>query len=159
MAPRDPFVRAVLRGVLVVVAVVITLYVIFLLRQPLTWLVIAAFVAIAMSGPVNLFSRVMKRGFAIALAYLLLILIPVGVGAALIPSIVGQAEDLANDVPEYAQDVTDFVNDNETLRDLDEKYDFTSEIESAAGDIPGKIGDAAGILRDIGVGVVNSLFA
>lgn len=159
MTPRDPFVRAVLRGVLVVVAVVITLYIIFLLRQPLTWLVIAAFVAIAMSGPVNLFSRVMKRGFAIALAYLLLILIPVGIGAALIPSIVGQAEDLANDVPEYARDVTDFVNDNETLRDLNEKYDFTSEIESAAGDLPSRIGDAAGVLRDIGVGIVSSIFA
>jgi predicted PurR-regulated permease PerM len=159
MAPRDPFVRAVLRGVLVVVAVVITLWVIFLLRQPLTWLVIAAFVAIAMSGPVNLFGRVMKRGFAIALAYLLLILIPVGIGAALIPSIVGQAEDLANDVPEYAQDVTEFVNDNETLRDLNEKYDFTSEIESAASDLPSRIGDAAGVLRDIGVGVVSSIFA
>jgi predicted PurR-regulated permease PerM len=159
MAPRDPFVRAVLRGVLVVVAVVITLYVIFLLRQPLTWLVIASFVAIAMSGPVNLFSRVMKRGFAIALAYLLLILIPVGIGAALIPSIVEQAEDLANNVPDYAKDVTNFVNDNETLRDLNDKYDFTSEIESAASDLPGRIGDAAGVLRDIGVGIVSSIFA
>ena len=159
MTPRDPFGRAVLRTVLIVVAVALTLYVIVLLRQPLTWIVIAAFLAIAMSGPVNLLHRHMKRGLAIALAYVVLLLIPVGVGALLIPSIVGQAEDLAADVPEYAQDVTDFVNDNSTLSDLNQKYDFTSEIESAAGNLPGKIGDAAGILRDIGVGVVSSIFA
>ena len=159
MTPRDPFGRAVLRTVLIVVAVALTLYVIFLLRQPLTWIVIAGFIAIGMSGPVNLLSRRMKRGLAIALAYGLLILIPLGLGALLIPDIVGQAEDLAGDVPGYAQDVTDFVNDNETLRDLNEQFDITSEIESAAGDIPGKIGDAAGILQDIGVGIVNRVFA
>jgi predicted PurR-regulated permease PerM len=159
MTPRDPFGRAVLRAVLIVVAVAVVLYVIVLLRRPITWIVIAAFLAIAMSGPVNLLQRRMKRGLAIGLSYLVLILIPIGIGAALIPSIVGQAEDLAGDVPGYAQDVTEFVNDNETLSDLNQKYDFTSEIESAAGDIPGKIGDAAGILRDIGVGIVNSIFA
>jgi predicted PurR-regulated permease PerM len=159
MTPRDPFGRAVLRAVLIVVVVAAVLYVIVLLRRPITWIVIALFLAVAMSGPVNLLQRRMKRGLAIALAYLVLILIPIGIGAALIPSIVGQAEDLAADVPGYAQDVTEFVNDNETLSDLNQKYDFTSEIESAAGDFPGKIGDAAGILRDIGVGIVNSIFA
>ncbi len=159
MTPRDPFGRAVLRTVLIVVAVAFTLYVIYLLRQPLTWIVIAAFIAVAMSGPVNVLSRVMKRGPAIALSYLALILVPVAVGALLIPEIVGQAEDLANDIPGYAQDVTEFVQDNETLNDLNEKYDFTSEIESAASELPSQIGDAAGILSDIGIGVVNSVFA
>jgi predicted PurR-regulated permease PerM len=159
MTPRDAFGRAVLRAVLIVVVVALVLYLIVLLRRPITWIVIAAFLAIAMAGPVNLLARRMKRGLAIAICYVALVLIPVGIAAALIPSLVGQGEDLAADVPGYAQDVTNFVNDNQTLRDLNEKYDFTSEIESAAGDIPGKIGDAAGILRDIGVGIVNGIFA
>jgi predicted PurR-regulated permease PerM len=150
-------VRAILRTVVVVVVVALTLYVIYVLRTPLSWLVIAAFIAIAMSGPVNLFQRKMRRGFAIALAYLILILIPAGLGVLLVPSLVGQAEDLAGDVPEYAQDVTDFVNNNDTLRDINEKYDITGEIENAAANI--QIGDAAGILSDIGVGLVNSIFA
>jgi predicted PurR-regulated permease PerM len=159
MTPRDPFGRAVLRAVLIVVVVALVLYLIVLLRRPITWIVIALFLAVAMSGPVNLLQRRMKRGLAIALAYLALVAIPIGIAAALIPSIVGQAEDLAADVPGYAQDVTEFVNDNKTLSDLNEKYDFTSEIESAAGDLPGRVGDAAGILRDIGVGIVSSVFA
>jgi predicted PurR-regulated permease PerM len=151
--------RGIVRIVIVVVCAALALYIVYRLRKPISWLVIAAFIAVAMTGPVNLLHRVMKRGLAIACAYLALALIPIGIGAALIPGLVGQAEDLAQDVPSYAQDVTDFVNDNETLSNLNEKYDFTSEIESAASKLPSKIGDAANILKDIGVGVVNSVFA
>jgi predicted PurR-regulated permease PerM len=160
MTPRDPLGRAALRTVLTVVAVALALYVIYALREPITWLVIAAFIAVAMSGPVNLLQRWLKRrGLAIAIAYMVLILIPIGLGALLIPSLVGQVEDLADNVPEYAQDVTEFVQENKTLNDLNEKYDFTSEIESLASELPSRIGDAAGVLQDIGVGVVNSIFA
>ncbi len=159
MTPRDPFGRAVLRGVLIVVSVAIVLYLIVLLQRPLTWLVIAGFIAVAMSGPVNLLERHMKRGLAIALAYVALVMVPIGLGALLIPSLVGQIENLAANVPEYAQDVTSFVQDNNTLNDLNDKYNFTAEIQSAADDLPSRIGDAAGVLQDIGVGVVNSIFA
>jgi predicted PurR-regulated permease PerM len=159
MTPRDPLGRAALRTVLIVVSVALALYLIVLLQRPLTWLVIAAFLAVAMSGPVNVLQRHMKRGLAIAITYLVLIMIPIGLGALLIPSLVGQIEDLAGNVPQYAQDVTDFVQENNTLNDLNDKYDFTSELQSAADDLPSKIGDAAGVLQDIGVGVVNSIFA
>jgi predicted PurR-regulated permease PerM len=159
MRPRDPFGHAVLRTVLTVVVVALALYLVYLLRKPISWLVIAAFIAIAMSGPVNILHRRMRRGPAVALAYLALVMVPIGLGALLIPNIVGQIEDLAGNVPQYAQDVTDFVNQNQTLNDLNEKYDFTGELQSLADDLPSKIGDAAGVLQDIGVGVVNSIFA
>jgi predicted PurR-regulated permease PerM len=151
--------RLILRAVLIVVAVVIILYVIYLLRKPLSWLVIAAFIAIAVSGPVNVLSRHMKRGFAIAIVYLALVLIPIGVLSLLIPSMVSQAEELAGNAPQYAQDVTDFVNRNETLRNLNEDYDITTKLQDEAEQLPSKIGDAAGTLRDIGIGFVNSVFA
>jgi predicted PurR-regulated permease PerM len=151
--------RLILRTVLIVVAVAMALYVIYLLRKPLSWLVIAAFIAVAVSGPVNVLSRHMKRGFAIALVYVALILIPVALGALLIPGIVNQAEDLASNAPQYARDVSDFVDENETLRNLNDKYDITSKLQEEAGKLPDKIPDAAGTLRDIGVGVVNSVFA
>ena len=38
---------------LTVVTVAITLYLVYLLRQPITWLVIAAFIALALSAPVG----------------------------------------------------------------------------------------------------------
>ena len=54
--------RAIVRIVLTVVACVLALYLIYLLRKPLTWIFIAGFIAIALSGPVNFLQRRMRRG-------------------------------------------------------------------------------------------------
>jgi predicted PurR-regulated permease PerM len=151
--------RTVLRTVLIVLTVVFTVYLVYLLRKPISWLVIAAFVAIAVSGPVAALNHRMPRGLAIATVYLTLLAVPILLATLLIPPLVGQAEDLAQDVPGYVQDVEDFVNDNETLSNLNEDYDIVSKLEEEAGKLPGKIGDAANILSDIGVGLVNSVFA
>jgi len=155
----DLSVRAILRTVLVVLVVVLTVYIIYLLRKPIAWLVIAGFIAVAMSGPVALLSRRMPRGLAIATAYGSLIAIPILLAALLIPPLVGQAEELANDVPTYVADVKEFVNDNDTLRGLNEDYDIVGKLEEEAAKLPGQIGNATEILGDIGVGLVNSIFA
>jgi predicted PurR-regulated permease PerM len=159
MPTVDSTPRAIARAVLVAAAVVLFIYVLYLLRKPLSWLVIAAFIAVAAAGPVNVLQRRMKRGPAIAIVYIVLVLIPVGLGALLIPPLVGEVKDLADNAPEYAQDVTEYVNDNKTLNDLNEDYDITTKLEEEAEKLPEKIPDAAGVLSDIGVGLVNSIFA
>jgi predicted PurR-regulated permease PerM len=70
-APVSPVfsTRALVRTVLTVIAVVIALYVVYLLRKPLTWIFIAGFLAIALSGPVSFLQRRMRRGLAITLVY------------------------------------------------------------------------------------------
>jgi predicted PurR-regulated permease PerM len=55
--------------------------------------------------------------------------------------------------------VTRFVQDNDTLRSLNEDYNITEELEKQAGKLPDQLGGAAGTLRDVGLGIVNSLFA
>ncbi len=57
----DP--SAVARVVVTVLSVLAVVGVLYLLRQPLTWFFLAAFLAIAVSGPVAFFSRRMPRGF------------------------------------------------------------------------------------------------
>lgn len=151
--------RSIARTVLIVVGVLMILYVLYLLRKPVSWLVIAAFIAVAAAGPVNVLQRRMRRGFAIALTYIVIVLIPIGLGALLIPPIVSQVEDLANNAPEYVQDIEDYVNKNETLNNLNQDYDITTKLEEEAQKLPEKIPDAAGALSDIGVGFVNSVFA
>ena len=151
--------RAVLRVVLIVVAVVLTLWLMYLLRRPLTWIFIAAFLAIALSGPITVLSRHVRRGFAVAIVYLLLILTPFALIGLLIPPIVTQANNLVQNLPEYAQEVTQFVNENERLRQLQDDYDITGKLEEQAEKLPARLGDAAGVLGDIGVGLVNSIFA
>jgi predicted PurR-regulated permease PerM len=154
-----PTARAVLRIVLVVVLVVLALWLIYLLRRPLTWIFIAGFLAIALSGPVNYLARRMRRGLAIALVYVGLILFPVLIGAILVPPVVEQLNNLIQNLPAYAGDLQEFVSENERLRTLEEDYNITAELQKQAATLPGRVGDAAGILSDIGLGLVNSIFA
>ncbi len=151
--------RTVLRTVLVVLTVVVTVYVLYLLRRPLSWLVIAAFLAIAVSGPVSLFARRMPRGLAIASVYAMLIAVPLILAALLVPPLVSQGEELVNDIPGYVDDVEEFVNDNKTLSNLNEDYNITGKLQEEAAKLPGQIGNATETLSDIGVGIVNSIFA
>ena len=151
--------RVVVRIVLIVLAVCGALVLIWMLRRPLSWLVMAMFIAVALSGPVTYLSRYMKRGLAIAVVYLTVMLIPLILAALIIPSLVTQANDLVGKAPQYAQDLTNFVERNDRLNDLEQKYDITGTLEEQAAKLPSKIGDAAGTLRDLGVGIVNSIFA
>jgi predicted PurR-regulated permease PerM len=162
-APTTPppflTIRATLRVVLVVVAVVFTLLLIYVLRRPLTWIFVAAFIAIALSGPITFLERWMKRGFAIAIVYICLILTPFALIGLLVPPIVTQANTLVRNLPDYAREFTEFVNGNEQLRQLQEDYDLTGKLEEQAEKLPSRLGDAAGVLSDIGLGIVNSVFA
>ena len=150
--------RAVLRVVLIVVAVVLILYLIYLLRHPIGLLIIATFIAVALSGPVNYLGRHMRRGFAITIVYIGLLLAPIGIAALVVPPVVTQVETFATNAPRYASDVRDYIEKNGTLRGLQNKYDIGGQIQKKAAQLPSKIGDAATVLGDIGLGIVNSVF-
>ena len=151
-------VRSVVRVTLTIISVVIVLWLIYLLRQPIGWIVVAGFIAIALSGPVNLLERKMKRGFAMALVYLALILAPFALIGILVPPIVNEANKLVQNFPDYAAQVQDFVNNNDTLAELEQDYDLTGKLREEAEKLPARLGDAAGLLSDIGLGLVNSIF-
>jgi predicted PurR-regulated permease PerM len=159
MTAADVNLRAVLRIVLVIVGVVVLLYLLYLLRRPIGWIVLATFIAVAMSAPVNLMARHMHRGVAIFLSYLGLLLVPVLLALILVPPIVNGVDDLATRAPQYAADAQDYVQKNKTLRKLEDDYGVISQLQEQAKKLPGKIGNAAGTLKDLGVGVVNSVFA
>jgi predicted PurR-regulated permease PerM len=159
MATAQPSTRTVVRVLLLVVAVAIALYVLYLLRRPVGWVVVATFIAVAMAGPVNLLERRMRRGLAIAIAYFGLLLAPILLGLIVVPPIVREGTNLADNAPRYAADAREFVQENPTLRRLEEDYGVLTKVEEEARKLPGRIGDAASALGDIGVGLVNSLFA
>ena len=142
-----------------VLAVVLAVYVVYLLRRPITWLLIATFIALALSPPVRFLSRRMRRGFAIAIVYIGLLLVPTGLGVLVVPPVVTQAQHFVDNAPRYAKEVTNYIERNRTLRDLQRKYDIGGQLQKKAGELPGHIGSAASVLADIGLGVVNSVFA
>jgi predicted PurR-regulated permease PerM len=158
MSMRPPG-TAILRTTLTVVAVLLALYVAYLLRRPIAWLLIAAFIALALSPPVQVLNRRMRRGFAITIVYLGLLLVPIGLGALVVPPVVTQVQHFVDNAPRYARDVNNFIERNRTLRYLQRKYDIGGQLEKKAGELPGKIGNAASVLADIGLGLVNSIFA
>jgi predicted PurR-regulated permease PerM len=150
---------AIARIVLIVVGVILSLYLIYLVRKPIGWLVTALFLAVALSGPVNFFDRYMRRGFAIAVVYLCLLLVPIMIGALIVPPIVTGVNDLAQNAPKYARDVTNFVEKNKRLRKFNNDYKITDKLQQEAGKLPSKLGGAATTLRDVGFGIVSSIFA
>ena len=152
-------VRDIVRIVLVVVCAAIALYLLWRLRKPISWVLISVFLAVALSPPVNYLARSMKRGLAIAIVYIGLLLVPILLIAMIVPPLITEANNFADNVPQYADDVTKFVEENERLRNLNEDYDITGKLEEEAGKLPDRLGGAAGTLRDIGFGIVSSLFA
>jgi predicted PurR-regulated permease PerM len=154
-----PAVRDIVRIVLVVVCVAIVLYLLWRLRKPISWVLISVFLAVALSPPVNYLARSMKRGFAIALVYIGLLLVPILLIALIVPPLITEANHFADNVPQYADDVTEFVQKNKRLRELNADYDITQKLQDEAGKLPNRLGGAAGTLRDIGFGIVSSLFA
>ena len=71
--------RFIFRVLFILLAFSISLWMVYLLRKPIGWVLIAIFLAVALSGPVNYLNQWMRRGFAITIVYLLLLLIPIGI--------------------------------------------------------------------------------
>ena len=65
MTSEQATTRTILRAVLIVIFAALALYVLYRVRKPLSFVVVAAFIAVAMTGPVNLLQRKMKRGLAV----------------------------------------------------------------------------------------------
>lgn len=128
-------------------------------RTPLGWLILALFLAVAMSRPVNRLARRMPRGRAILISYLTLFLVPAAIAALIIPTIVDGANQLAQEAPGYVNDLQRSIAKNKKLRKLDNQYGITQSLQKQTLKLPEKAGDAAGVLRDIGFGVINSIFA
>jgi predicted PurR-regulated permease PerM len=158
-AQETPSARAVARTVFIVVLSAFAVYLVYLLRTPIAYVVLAAFIAACASAPVNVLSGRMKRGAAIALVYLLIVLVPLIIIALLIVPLVNQTVRLLENLPAYVQDLEEEFQSNERLRELNEDYDLTTKLEDLATDLAASLDDAALALADVGAGVVSSLFA
>jgi predicted PurR-regulated permease PerM len=150
---------AVLRTTLIVVAVLAALYVAYLLRRPIAWLAIAGFIALALSPPVRFLSRWVRRGFAITIVYVGLLLVPIGLGLVVVPPVVTQVQHFVERAPRYAAELRDFIENNRTLRQLQQEYDIGGQLQAKAAELPAKFGSAASVLADLGLGLLNSVFA
>lgn len=151
--------RTVLQSTLTILAVLASLGLIYLLRGPISWIVLAGFLAVAVSGPVSMLSRKMPRGIAIAIVYVSVLILPALISAIVLPPIVNAAADLIDQAPEYAASLEKTVNESQTLQKLDDDFGIVDQIQKQADQLPARLGDAANWLGDLGLGIVNSAFA
>jgi predicted PurR-regulated permease PerM len=146
--------RLIAKVVLVAAGVIAALYLIYLIREVVGIFIIAVFFALAIAPAVNwLNDRRVPRWAAILLVYLGIAASIFGIGLLMVPPVVNGVNDLSDDLPGYVDD----LRDNKTFRDYDNKYDITEKLKEQAEDLPSRLGDAAGTLRDVTVGVFSRL--
>ena len=100
--------RTILRVVLIVLAVAAALEVVWIARHVLSWVVIALFLALALDPLVGWIQRrsSLPRGPAIALAYLIVLLVIAAVGATFVPKLVDEVNGFVQALPNYVHDLT-----------------------------------------------------
>lgn len=142
----------VARVVLVAASVVGGLFLLWQIRDVVGLLVVSALFALAIAPAVGLINRYIPRWSAILTVYLGIGAAIFGIGLLLVPPLVEGIDDLSRDLPGYVED----LRENETFRDYDDRYGITEQVQEQAAALPNKLGDAAGALRDVTVGVFSS---
>ena len=144
--------RAVAKVVLVAAGVLAALYFSYLIRTVIGLFLIAIFFAVAIAPAVNWLShRKVPRWVAILLVYLGIAASIFGIGLLIVPPLVTGVESLSSDLPGYVDD----LRHNQTFREYDDRYHITQKLKEQANQLPSKLGDAAGTLRDVTVGVFS----
>jgi predicted PurR-regulated permease PerM len=147
--PASLIAKIVLVAALVVGALYFALFLVF---EVIGLLFIAAFFALAIAPAVNwLDDRGLPRSAAILLVYVAIAAGIFGIGLLVVPPLVDGINDLSDDLPGYVED----LRENETFAEYDDRYDITSKLQEQAEELPNRLGDAAGTLRDVTVGVFS----
>ena len=122
--------RTILRILLIVIAVGVVLEVIWIARHVLAWVVIALFLALALDPLVAWIERRGRpaRGPAIAVTYLIVIAVIVGVGATFIPKLVDEVNGFVQALPNYVHDLT---HGRGRLGFLETKYHVVEKVRNA----------------------------
>jgi predicted PurR-regulated permease PerM len=153
-ASREVPARLIVKIVLVAVATLGGLYLVYLIRNVVGLLLIAAFFALAIApGVGRLNRRGVPRPLAILIVYLAIGAGIFGIGLLIVPPVVKGVDQLSKDLPGYVDD----LRANKSFREYDDKYNITDKLREQARDLPNKLGDAAGTLRTVTVGAFSYL--
>jgi predicted PurR-regulated permease PerM len=153
MAAATPSARAIAKVFITVAGLALLTYVLYLVRSVVLLVAISIFLAVALGPAVDFFSRrKVPRALSILLVYLLIVLAIFGVGLLVVPPIVSQVGGLTKKIPTYLRD----LRKNQQFRKYDNKYKITKKLNQQAKKLPSRLGDAAGALRDVTVGVFSA---
>jgi predicted PurR-regulated permease PerM len=121
--------RTILRFLAIVIAVAVTLGVLWIARNVISWVVIALFLALALDPLVGWIQRRgrLGRGPAIGLTYLVLILVIAAVGFTFVPKLVSEVNGFVQASPNYVHDLT---HGRGRLGFLERKYHVVEKVRA-----------------------------
>jgi predicted PurR-regulated permease PerM len=153
--------RTVVGVLLIVIAILITLDLLWIARHVVTWIFISIFLALALNPAVDWLQRrgVARRGLATGIVYLVTLALVAAIGALFVPTLVHQVNDFANKVPDYLHDIT---TGRGRLGFLQTKYHLVDKARDAlrnggAKKLFGLSGTAVAITRGVITGVVATI--
>jgi predicted PurR-regulated permease PerM len=122
--------RTILGILGILIAVGAVLYVLWVSRHILAWILVALFLTLALNPAVEFFQRhgIKRRGLAAGLTFVLAILAVAGLAALFVPTIVDQVNAFANKVPDYIDDLT---KGRGRLGFLETKYNIVERVKDA----------------------------
>src|SRR5690242_8375690 len=129
----ERLVRIRARTVLAILGIVISTFVVldllWIARGVLTWIIIAAFLALALNPAVEgLVGRGLGRRTAVAIVFLAAIAAIIGIAALFIPTLVHEVNGFRDAVPDYVDDVT---HGRGPVGRLAEKYHLVQRVKKA----------------------------
>jgi predicted PurR-regulated permease PerM len=129
------------------------LYITWISRQVLTWILVAVFLAMALNPAVEALQRrgLSHRGAATAVTFLLAIGTIVAGGSLFIPTLVDEATGFAESLPDYVRDISEGRG---PLGELSERYELEQRVrdaveEGGAGGLLGFSGTALAITESV----------
>jgi predicted PurR-regulated permease PerM len=151
--------RAILVVIGIVLATAAALWLVWLTKGVLLWILIAAFLATALNPAVDWLHRhaVKRRGLAVAFVFLTALAVIAGIGATLVPTLVDEVNDFSKAVPDYVDDLT---KGEGPLGFLERDYQIVERIRDAietsgVGGVLGLSSTAVGVAK----GVVTAVIA
>ncbi|WP_328326756.1 AI-2E family transporter [Kribbella sp. NBC_00382] len=124
-------------------------------KSVLILLVVSMFIAVGLNPLVEWFMRRgLKRGLAVGVVFLLMILAVTGVGFAIVPVVTDQIDGLIKNAPGWL----DLLTKSKTLNSLNDKYQFIQKATDYIQD-PALAQKAFGGVLGVGKVVANALFS
>ncbi|MDQ3067743.1 MAG: AI-2E family transporter [Actinomycetota bacterium] len=125
--------RAVLIVLAIIVAAVVLIEVVQAARGVLIWIGVALFLALALNPAVDWLQEhgVKRRGIAVAIAFVGVILAIAAIAATLVPTLVAQVNDFVDAVPDYVENLT---SGRGRLGFLEREYQLTERVREAVSD-------------------------
>jgi predicted PurR-regulated permease PerM len=152
--------RTIVQVSLILIGIAAALWVLWISRHVITWILVSLFLAMAINPGVEALQRrgVKRRGVAAALIYLAVVIAIAGLLAAFLPSLINQVNDFINAVPGYVHDLT---KGHGPLGFLETKYHVVERAhdlvngKGSGGGVAGGIGTVLDVTRTVATGIAG----